>query len=266
MNHGTSIVEPETLALQVVYEKGSDKNTGWTFHVQKEDKLTVLFTPLEKVMKGISSHYLYSINIITLNCIIITFVCTPTLILNHIYQGKCYLKYENAKGTHWLDRTKTPSYYGMIYDDIIYLCGVTRYVYQCRTKQTAKISTGGKAPRKELRTKAARGTSSAGGVKKPYKFRPGTVALREINKYQKSTELLMAKLPFQRLVREIAQDFKKREGYRYQGHAVEALQEGSESFLTGLFEDSQLCSLHSKRVTVKCVDMQLATRLNRFQR
>ena len=81
MNHGTSIVEPETLALQVVYEKGSDKTTGWTFHVQKEDKLTVLFTPLEKVMKGISSHYLYSINIITLNCTIITFVCTPTLIL-----------------------------------------------------------------------------------------------------------------------------------------------------------------------------------------
>ena len=184
----------------------------------------------------------------------------------YTHQGKCYLQYDNIEGTHWLDRTKTPSHYGMIYDDTIHLRGVTRLVEHCRTKQSAKISTGGKAPRKELRTKAARRKSSAGGVKKPYKFRPGTVALREINKYQKSTELLVAKLPFQRLVREIAQDFKKREGYRYQGRGVEALQEGAESFVTGLFEDSQLCSLHSKRVTVKCVDMQLATRLNRFQR
>lgn len=176
------------------------------------------------------------------------------------------MKYENIKGSHWLDRTKTPSYYGMIYDDTIYLCGVTRLV-KCRTKQTAKISTGGKAPRKELRTKAARKSQGQnGGVKKPHKFRPGTVALREIKKYQKSTKLLIQKLSFQRLVREISQDFKKNEGYRYQGHGVEALQEGVESFLIGLFEDSQLCSLHSKRVTVKCVDMQLATRLNRFQR
>ena len=75
------------------------------------------------------------------------------------------------------------------------------------TKQTARKSTGGKAPRKALATKAARKSAPAtGGVKKPHRYRPGTVALREIRRYQKSTELLLRKLPFQRLVREIAQD------------------------------------------------------------
>ena len=75
-----------------------------------------------------------------------------------------------------------------------------------RTKQTARKSTGGKAPRKQLATKAARKSAPAtGGVKKPHRYRPGTVALREIRRYQKSTELLVRKLPFQRLVREIAQ-------------------------------------------------------------
>ncbi|KVI06532.1 Histone core [Cynara cardunculus var. scolymus] len=81
-----------------------------------------------------------------------------------------------------------------------------------RTKQTARKSTGGKAPRKQLATKAARKSApTTGGVKKPHRYRPGTVALREIRKYQKSTELLIRKLPFQRLVREIAQDFKCRD-------------------------------------------------------
>ena len=78
-----------------------------------------------------------------------------------------------------------------------------------RTKQTARKSTGGKAPRKQLATKAARKSAPAtGGVKKPHRYRPGTVALREIRRYQKSTELLIRKLPFLRLVREKAQDFK----------------------------------------------------------
>lgn len=82
-------------------------------------------------------------------------------------------------------------------------------VAMARTKQTARKSTGGKAPRKQLATKAARKSAPAtGGVKKPHRYRPGTVALREIRRYQKSTELLIRKLPFQRLVREIAQDFK----------------------------------------------------------
>ena len=67
-----------------------------------------------------------------------------------------------------------------------------------RTKQTARKSTGGKAPRKQLATKAARKSApTSGGVKKPHRYRPGTVALREIRRYQKSTELLIRKLPFQ---------------------------------------------------------------------
>jgi len=71
-----------------------------------------------------------------------------------------------------------------------------------RTKQTARKSTGGKAPRKQLASKAARKSApSTGGVKKPHRYKPGTVALREIRRYQKSTELLIRKLPFQRLVR-----------------------------------------------------------------
>uniref|UniRef100_A0A8C8ULJ1 Histone H2A/H2B/H3 domain-containing protein n=1 Tax=Peromyscus maniculatus bairdii TaxID=230844 RepID=A0A8C8ULJ1_PERMB len=68
------------------------------------------------------------------------------------------------------------------------------------TKQTARKSTGGKAPRKQLATKAARKRApSTGVVKKPHRYRPGTVALREIRHYQKSTELLIRKLPFQHL-------------------------------------------------------------------
>ncbi|EJU03035.1 histone-fold-containing protein [Dacryopinax primogenitus] len=133
-----------------------------------------------------------------------------------------------------------------------------------RTKQTARKSTGGKAPRKQLATKAARKTASktgptTGGVKKPHRFRPGTVALREIRRYQKSTELLIRKLPFQRLVREIAQDFKT--DLRFQSSAVMALQEAAEAYLVSLFEDTNLAAIHAKRVTIQPKDLQLARRL-----
>ncbi|KAL3846359.1 hypothetical protein ACJMK2_017357 [Sinanodonta woodiana] len=98
-----------------------------------------------------------------------------------------------------------------------------------RTMQTARKSTGGKAPRKQLATKAARKSApAAGGVKKPHRYRPGTVALREIRRYQRSTELLIRKLPFQRLVRE----------------------EASEAYLVAIFEDTNLCAIHAKRVTI----------------
>ena len=131
---------------------------------------------------------------------------------------------------------------------------------KARTKQTARKSTGGKAPRKQLATKAARKSAPAtGGVKKPHRYRPGTVALREIRRYQKSTELLIRKLPFQRLVREIAQDFKT--DLRFQSSAVMALQEASEAYLVGLFEDTNLCAIHAKRVTIMPKDIQLARRI-----
>ena len=83
-----------------------------------------------------------------------------------------------------------------------------------------------------------------GGVKKPHRYRPGTVALREIRRYQKSTEMLIRKLPFQRLVREIAQDFKT--DLRFQSAAIMAMQEASEAYLVGLFKDSNLCAIHAK--------------------
>ncbi|KAK2949703.1 putative histone H3.2 [Blattamonas nauphoetae] len=129
-----------------------------------------------------------------------------------------------------------------------------------RTKSVARKSVGIKAPRKTLASKAARKTAgSSGGVKKPHRFRPGTVALREIRKYQKSTELLIRKLPFQRLVREIAQEYKA--DLRFQSAAVAALQEASEAYLVGLFEDTNLCAIHAKRVTIMPKDMQLARRI-----
>tara|TARA_R110002050_G_scaffold107126_1_gene217464 strand:- start:1191 stop:1598 length:408 start_codon:yes stop_codon:yes gene_type:complete len=128
-----------------------------------------------------------------------------------------------------------------------------------RTKQTARKSTGGKAPRKQLSTKAARKNAPCTGGVKPRRYRPGTVALREIRKYQKSTDLLIRKLPFQRLVREIAQDYK--EELRFQSSAILALQEASEAYLTGLFEDTNLCAIHAQRVTIMPKDMQLARRI-----
>eukprot|EP00762_Andalucia_godoyi_P007858 ANDGO_01298.mRNA.1 Histone H3.3 type 2 len=138
-----------------------------------------------------------------------------------------------------------------------------------RTKQTARKSMGGKAPRKHLlATKAARKSAPAGGgVKKPHRFRPGTVALREIRRYQKSTELLIRKAPFQRLVREIAQQagsgsFGGQGGdLRFQSAAIGALQEAAEAYLVALFEDTNLCAIHARRVTVMPKDMQLARRI-----
>ena len=132
-----------------------------------------------------------------------------------------------------------------------------------RTKQTARkqTSSSSKVPRKTIgASKAARKSAPAlAGVKKPHRYRPGTVALREIKKYQKSTELLIRKLPFQKLIREIASSFKS--DLRFQSSAILALQEASESYLVGLFEDTNLCAIHAKRVTIMPKDMMLAKRI-----
>ena len=105
-----------------------------------------------------------------------------------------------------------------------------------------------------------------GGVKKPHRFRPGTVALKEIWRYQKSTELLIRKLPFQRLVREIAGDHKVITSplcgkIKFQSLAIKVLQEASEAYIVGLFEDTNLCAIHTKRVTIMPKDIQLARRI-----
>ena len=130
-----------------------------------------------------------------------------------------------------------------------------------RTKQTARKHTGTKHPRKHIAHKAAakKTQSATNGVKRPHRFRPGTVALREIRRFQKSTELLIRKLPFQRLVREIASEYRNE--LRFQSSAVLALQEASEAYMVGLFEDTNLCAIHAKRVTIMPKDMQLARRI-----
>lgn len=130
-----------------------------------------------------------------------------------------------------------------------------------RTKQTARKSTGGKAPRRALVTKAAQRSApnAPGQIKRPHRFRPGTVALRQIRHYQKSTELLIRKLPFQRLVREIAESYLV--DLRFQSAAILCLQEACEAYLVGLFEDTNLCAIHAKRVTIMPKDMQLARRI-----
>ena len=111
-------------------------------------------------------------------------------------------------------------------------------------KKAAKKS-GTKAP------KSGTVPKSQGGVRKPHRFRPGTVALKEIRRYQKSMELLIRKLTFQRLVREIASDREVVPLHmvgkiRFQSLAIKALQESVEAYLVGLFEDTNLCAIHAK--------------------
>lgn len=147
-----------------------------------------------------------------------------------------------------------------------------------------KNQTGGKAPRKQLATKGknSKRQRAPGGVKLPHKYRPGTgnfeqapclwfdlnlrlvflVALREIRRYQKSTDLLIKKTPFRRLLKELLEDiglvFKIA---RIQKSAVEAIQVAAEEFLVRLFEDSNLCAIHAKRVTIQPKDIRLARRI-----
>ncbi|CAM1510302.1 Fc.00g006370.m01.CDS01 [Cosmosporella sp. VM-42] len=99
-------------------------------------------------------------------------------------------------------------------------------------------------------------------VRAKRRYRPGTVALREIRHYQGSTKLLLLKLPFARLVREIALTVRPRgEGMRWQSQAIQALQEAAEAFMVHLFEDTNLCAIHAKRVTIMQKDIQLARRI-----
>ena len=129
-----------------------------------------------------------------------------------------------------------------------------------RTKQTARKSTGGKCPRKSLNTQHGRQNRvSTGGVKKPHRFRPGTVALREIRRYQKSYDLLIRKLPFQRLVKEVAQLLKP--DIRFQSLTLLALQEAAEDYLVRMFEEVNLCAIHGGRVTIQVKDILLWRRM-----
>ena len=122
-----------------------------------------------------------------------------------------------------------------------------------RTKLTSRKLTGdGKRTKKQ----------TLGNVRRRRKFRPGTVALREIRKYQKSTELLIQKLPFQRLVREVFSQISSTQTFRVTPQALLALQEASESFLIHMFEQSNLIAIHGKRVTLNVKDILLWRRLH----
>lgn len=139
-----------------------------------------------------------------------------------------------------------------------------------RTKQKAistekRAALAEKKPRQEHLPKGVKQLTKPDTKKKPHRFRPGTVALREIRKYQKSTDLLIAKLPFQRLCREICQQMYangvSKEQLRMQSTAVAALQEASEHYLVDLFKDVQLMACHAGRVGIQPKDLVLARRI-----
>ena len=138
---------------------------------------------------------------------------------------------------------------------------VYNYIIKNRHKirNKANKNVGLAASKQPRSTASGNGGGSGQRPTKPHRYRPGTVTLREIQRYQKSTELLIRKLPFQRLVREIAQDFKT--DLRFQGAALMALHEAAEAYLFGLFEDTNLCAIHTRRVTIMPRDIQLARRI-----
>jgi len=140
-----------------------------------------------------------------------------------------------------------------------------------RTKQTAIKSSEIKAA-KALKEQTEGKVIAEGKIRKKHRFKPGTVALREIRRYQRSTENLVPKLPFQRLVREIAQEQRLvreiagkycPQGIRFKRRALMALQEASEAYLVELFEDTNLITVHRQKCTITPGDLQLALRLRR---
>ncbi len=127
-----------------------------------------------------------------------------------------------------------------------------------RVKQTARKSTGGAPPCLHLATKAARvAAQKAIAVRKLHCWHPGTVAAREIRKFQKTTDLLIRKAPFQCLVRKIALKFGKSD-LCMQSTALLALQEAVEYFMVDVFSNTNLCTMHGKHVTIMKNDMVLA--------
>ena len=106
-----------------------------------------------------------------------------------------------------------------------------------------------------------RGVAAGGERQKKKKYRPGTRALMEIRHYQKSVEFLIRKLPFQRVVREVAQNLGAIDDLRFTPDAIFALQEASKVFLVNLMEDANLCTIHHGRITVTPKDYHLVMRM-----
>ena len=129
---------------------------------------------------------------------------------------------------------------------------------------------GGKQPRKFISHKMLqKGIKQTGGLKKPHRYQPGMAALREIRWYQKSTENLIKWTPFQRLIREISQEYRiwpdgpgtPSVQVRFQSTAIAALQEAAKNYIVGLFEDVNLLAIHARRVTIMPRDIRLALRI-----
>jgi histone H3 len=128
-----------------------------------------------------------------------------------------------------------------------------------RVKQRTRKSTGGAPPRLHLATKfAGVAAQKVIAVRKPHRWSPGTVALREIKKFQKNTDLLIRKAPFKRLVREIVLNMSRKSDLQMQSIALLALQEAAEYFMVDVFGNTNLCAQHGKRVTIKVKDLVLA--------
>ena len=130
-----------------------------------------------------------------------------------------------------------------------------------KQKQMQIFNYYSKAARREpLTIKKKEALKEVRASKTRNRFRPGTVALREIKRYQKYTRLFFARLPFQRCVQEIMGKCSS-EPLRVQSNALFALQEACEAYLVGMFEDSNLCAIHAKRITIMKKDMDLARRI-----
>lgn len=133
-----------------------------------------------------------------------------------------------------------------------------------RTKQTARPSNHGQmAPRKKVADQAARKVPICDVKEKKHRTRVGVQVLKEIRQYQKNSDLLIKKLPFQRLVREVVVGIPEFscQNYRFQTMAMMALQEASEAYLVSMFENANLCAIHAKRVTIMPRDIQLTRRI-----
>ena len=129
---------------------------------------------------------------------------------------------------------------------------------------------GGKQSQKHLLHKVLRQNKSlTQGIKKPHRYQPGLVALREIRRYQQSTECLIKRTPFNKLIKEISQEYRvcpdgpgmPSVQVRFQSTALAAFQEEAENFIMGLFEDVILLAVHARRVTVMPQDIRLALRI-----
>lgn len=128
-----------------------------------------------------------------------------------------------------------------------------------KAEKKAKTAKSEKKPSKTkqlIKGKSDADASNKPRVRKSHRFRSGTVALREIRKYQKSADLLIPKAAFIRLVREIATDYQT--DLRFTRTALEALQEEAEMYLTEVLETAGEAALHAHRVTIDDRDLKFA--------